>query len=80
MLEFGFYLSGQHIYFCNPIYLVAKKFNSHSSIRVVCRENFNDIAMNPECASLKIHIIPGILHIYKTFYDIIPVYLHSRTQ
>ena len=79
MLQPALNLSSQHINFRNPIDFIPEKFDSYRTILIIGRNYFHHIAIYPECSSLKIHLISGILHIDQLLQHFIPVFFHARS-
>ena len=73
-------LTGKHIYLREPVYLIPEELNPYSPVRGCRREYLKHISSYPEGASLKIHVISGILIVDKLPYNLVPVLLHTRTQ
>ena len=61
MLKRALYLAGQHINLHYPIYLITEKLNPDCCIIGICRKYIKHITVHSEGASVKIHIIPGVL-------------------
>ena len=61
MLKRALYLAGQHINLHYPIYLITEKLNPDCRIIGICRKYIKHITVHSEGASVKIHIIPGVL-------------------
>ena len=57
MVSLAYYFSRNNVYFRYSVYFITEKFNPYGTVAAVDRENFNNIPANPECSSLKIHII-----------------------
>ena len=79
MLQPALNLPGQHIDFRNPVDFIPEKFDSYRTILIIGRNYFHHISIYPECSSLKIHLISGILHIDQFLQHFIPVFFHARS-
>ena len=71
---------GKHINFRNPVDLIPEKFHPHSRIRTVGRKNLQSVPADTEGASVKIHLIAGVLNVDQFSDDLIPVLGHARTK
>ena len=80
MLQLGQNLTGQHIDLRDPVHLIAEKFHTDRAVRLRNREYLQHISAHTEGTTLKIHVIPCVLHIDQTVNDLIPILDHARSQ
>ncbi len=70
----------EHINLSDPLYLVPEKLNTKGLLVQICGKYLQRITSDSECASVKIHIISGILDVHQLSDDIISVLYHARAQ
>ena len=80
MLQRGVDLVGDGIDLRDAVDLIAKELYPDPVVAALRRVDVDHIAMHPETASVKLHIVSVILHLDQGADNLIPVPGHARSQ
>ena len=76
MKQLALYISGNHLYFGNPVNLITEEFHSQRRFgRISRRKYLNHVSPHPKLVSYEINIVSFVLYFHKLFYKLVPANL-----